>query len=162
MSSVPSSDEGLVSVTPADPNEVSRARAVIWVNLLCVLAWIAINVLAGLVLGNPRPFGVALAGGAMIVCWAEALREIATGRMARGVAVYTISGLLLLLAMGMFVPELSLLFTFATFIFLAFGLSYLSGRASMHVVALTLAVALVLLVLSLGLRWTSGVPDEIF
>jgi hypothetical protein len=64
--------------------------------------------------------------------------------------------------MGLFVPELSLLFTFATFIFLAFGLSYMSGRASMQVVALTIAVALALLLTSTALRWTSGVPDRIY
>jgi two-component system cell cycle sensor histidine kinase/response regulator CckA len=73
-----------------------------------------------------------------------------------------VSGLLLLLAMGMFVPELSLLLSFATFIFLAFGLSYMGGRASMQVVALTIMVALVLLVTSVGLGWTSGVPPEVF
>ena len=78
------------------------------------------------------------------------------------VATYTISGLLLLLVMGLFVPELSLLFTFATFIFLAFGLSYLGGRASLRVVALTLAVALVLLLSSVAFRWTSGVPDDVY
>jgi hypothetical protein len=60
---------------------------------------------------------------------------MSTGRLARGVGLYTISGLLLLLAMGMFVPELSLLFAFATFIFLAFGLSYMGGKASTQVVA---------------------------
>lgn len=77
-------------------------------------------------------------------------------------ATYTVSGLLLLLAMGLFVPEMGLLFAFATFIFLAFGLSYMSGRASIQVVALTIAVALVLLVTSVALRWKSGVPDELF
>jgi signal transduction histidine kinase/CheY-like chemotaxis protein len=82
--------------------------------------------------------------------------------MARAVATYTVSGLLLLLAMGLFVPELSLLFTFATFIFLAFGLSYMNGRASMQVVALTIGVALILLVTSIALRWTSGVPDQLY
>jgi signal transduction histidine kinase len=145
-----------------DPDEVSRARAVIWMNLACVAAWIVINCVAAWWLHNTRPVGVAAAGLAMAVVWAWALRQISSGRMARGVATYTVSGLLLLLAMGVFVPELSLLFTFATFIFLAFGLSYLSGRASMQVVGLTLIVALILLVTSLALRWTSGVPDDLF
>jgi signal transduction histidine kinase len=107
------------------------------------------------VLATPLACGV-LFGGAL------ALWEISAGRMARGVAVYTVSGLLLLLAMGLFVPELSLLFAFATFIFLAFGLSYMTGRASMQVVVLTLVVALVLLVTADGLGWTSGVPDNVF
>jgi signal transduction histidine kinase/CheY-like chemotaxis protein len=98
----------------------------------------------------------------MAVVWLVALRQISSGRMARGVATYTVSGLLLLLVMGLFVPELSLLFVFATFIFLAFGLSYLGGRASSKVVALTLAVALILLLTSVALRWTSGVPDALF
>src|SRR5690349_6954605 len=98
----------------------------------------------------------------MAVAWAWSLLEIARGRLARAVAVYTVSGLIFLLAMGLFVPELALLFTFATFIFLAFGLSYMSGRASMQVVALTIVVALILLVTSIGLRWTSGVPDQIY
>jgi signal transduction histidine kinase/CheY-like chemotaxis protein len=142
--------------------EISRARAVIWINLACVAAWVVINGAAGWWLHNGRPVGVAGAGVAMAVTWIWALRDISRGRMARGVATYTLSGLLLLLAMGLFVPELSLLFTFATFIFLAFGLSYMSGRASMQVVALTIGVALILLVTSIALRWTSGVPDQLY
>jgi signal transduction histidine kinase/CheY-like chemotaxis protein len=145
-----------------DPHEISRARAVIWLNLACVAGWIVINSVAGWWLHNSRPLGVAGAGLAMAVTWTWALRDISHGRMARAVATYTVSGLLLLLAMGLFVPELSLLFTFATFIFLAFGLSYMSGRASMEVVALTIGVALVLLVTSVALRWTSGVPDQLY
>src|ERR1700716_1112415 len=145
-----------------DPHEVSRARAVIWMNLACVAAWIVINSVASWWLHNSRPSGVAGAGGARAATWIWALRDISHGRMARAVATYTVSGLLLLLAMGLFVPELSLLFTFATFIFLAFGLSYMSGRASMQVVALTIGVALVLLVTSVALRWTSGVPDQLY
>ncbi len=47
------------------------------------------------------------------------------------------------------------------FIFLAFGLSYLGGRTAVYVVAVTIGVALVLLVTSVGLRWTSGVPDNL-
>jgi signal transduction histidine kinase/ActR/RegA family two-component response regulator len=145
-----------------DPDEISRARAVIRLNLLCVMAWIVINCGAAWWLHNPRPVGVAAAGLAMAGIWTWALRRISGGRMASGVAAYTVSGLLLLLVMGLFVPELSLLFTFATFIFLAFGLSYMSGRASMQVVTLTVAVALVLLLSSVALRWTSGVPDHIY
>ena len=155
-------DEERLDATAAGLNELSRARAVIWVNLSCVLAWIVINVVAGWELHNARPYGVALAGLGMAISWGLALREISAGRMARGVALYTVSGLVLLLAMGLSVPELSLLFTFATFIFLAFGLSYMGGRASMQVVALTLVVALVLLVTSLGFGWTSGVPNNVF
>ena len=143
-------------------HEISRARAVIWINLACVAAWVVINGAAGWWLQNGRPIGVAGAGVAMAATWIWALRDISHGRMARAVATYTVSGLLLLLTMGLFVPELSLLFTFATFIFLAFGLSYMSGRASMQVVALTIGVALVLLVTSIALRWTSGVPDQLY
>ena len=145
-----------------DPKEVSRARAVIWINLGCVVAWIVINGVAGWLVHNLAPVGVAAAGFAMAVVWTWALRQISSGRMAQGVATYTVSGLLLLLAMGLFLPELALLFVFATFIFLAFGLSYMSGRASMQVVALTLVVALVLLLTSVALRRASGVPDELF
>jgi signal transduction histidine kinase len=144
-----------------DPHEVSRARAVIRLNLACVLAWIVINCSAGWWLGNPRPYGVAAAGAGMAVVWTWALRQITRGRMALGVASYAISGPLFLLAMGLFVPELSLLFTFATFIFLAFGLSYLDGRASMQVVALTIAVALVLLLSSEALHWSSGASTDV-
>jgi signal transduction histidine kinase len=135
---------------------------VIWINLGCVAVWIIIQIAAGLGFHNARPLGVAGAGLGMAICWSAALRQISTGRMARGVATYTISGLLLLLAMGMFVPELSLLFTLATFIFLAFGLSYMSGTASLRIVALTLVVALILLVTSVALKWTSGVPVGTF
>jgi signal transduction histidine kinase len=155
-------EEVRFDATAAGLNELSRARAVIWVNLACVLVWIVINVVAGWELHNARPYGVALAGAGMAIAWSLALREISAGRMARGVALYTVSGLVLLLAMGISVPELSLLFTFATFIFLAFGLSYMSGRASKQVVALTLVVALILLVTSVGFGWTSGVPNNVF
>src|SRR6202049_2585479 len=155
-------EEVRFDATAAGLNELSRARAVIWVNLACVLVWIVINVVAGWELHNARPFGVALAGVGMAIAWGLALREISAGRMARGVALYTVSGLVLLLAMGISVPELSLLFTFDTFIFLAFGVSYMSGRSSKQVVALTLVVALVLLVTSVGFGWTSGVPNNVF
>jgi signal transduction histidine kinase len=146
-----------------DANETSRARAVVRLNLGCVLAWIALNCAAACWLHNVRPTGVAVAGAAMAGTWTWVLRQISRGGITpRVVATYTVSGLLLLLVMGLFVPELSLLFTFATFIFLAFGLSYLGGRASMRVVALTLAVALVLLLSSVAFRWTSGVPDDVY
>ena len=145
-----------------DPDEVGRARAVIRLNLVCVWAWIAINIAAAWWLHNGRPAGVAAAGLAMAGIWTWALRQISDGRKIRSaIAAHTIAGLLLLPVMGLFVPELSLMFTFATFIFLAFGLSYMSGRASMQVVALTLVVALILSS-SVALRWTSGVPDNIF
>ena len=147
---------------PYDPREISRARAVIRLNLACVAAWMVINTAAAWWLHNPRPAGVAAAGLGMTAASMFALRDISRGRMPRAVATYTISGLLLLLAMGLFVPELSLLFTFATFIFLAFGLSYMSGRASMEIVALTIGVALVLLLTSVAFRWTSGVPDQLY
>jgi signal transduction histidine kinase/CheY-like chemotaxis protein len=145
-----------------DQNEISRARAVIWLNVVFVSSWVLLNCAAGWWLHNARPIGVAAAGLAMAGCFGWSLRLISGGRMAKGVAVYTVSGLLLLLAMGLFVPELALLFTFATFIFLAFGLSYMSGRASMQVVALTIAVALVLLLASEAFRWTSGVPNDVY
>jgi signal transduction histidine kinase len=146
-----------------DPDETSRARVIVRLNLGCVLAWIALNCAAAWWLHNVRPAGVAAAGAAMAGTWTWVLRQISRRRMTPGVvATYTVSGLLLLLVMGLFVPELSLLFTFATFIFLAFGLSYLGGRASMRVVALTLAVALVLLLSSVAFRWTSGVPDDVY
>jgi signal transduction histidine kinase len=151
-----------VSAGRYDATEISRARAVIWLNLACVAAWIVLNSAAAIVLHNPRPYGVAAAGFGMLIAWSVALLQIARGRMAAAVANYTVSGLLFLLVMGLFVPELSLLFTFATFIFLAFGLSYMSGRASMQVVVLTIAVALVLLLTSVALRWTSGVPDQVY
>jgi signal transduction histidine kinase len=145
-----------------EPHEVSRARAVIWINLLCVLVWIVINAVASVLLNNLHPLGVAGAGVAMAICWWWALRQIAAGEMESGVMTYTVSGLLLLLAMGLFVPEMAVLFTFATFIFLAFGLSYMDGRASLRVVALTLSVALVLLFTSLVLQFRSGVSQNVF
>jgi len=152
----------LSGATRYDPDEVSRARAVIRLNLVCVVAWIAINITAAWWLHNARPAGVAAAGLAMAVIWTWVLHQISDGRkIRRAIAAYTIAGLLLLLVMGLFVPELSLMFIFATFIFLAFGLSYMSGRASMQVVALTLVVALILSS-SVALRWASGVPDDIF
>ena len=155
-------DAVLSGTSRYDPDEIGRARAVIRLNLVCVVAWIAINTAAAWWLHDARPAGVAAAGLAMAVIWIWVLRQISDGRkIRRAIAVYTIAGLLLLLVMGLFVPELSLMFTFATFIFLAFGLSYMSGRASMQVVALTLVVALVLSS-SVALRWASGVPDNIF
>jgi signal transduction histidine kinase/ActR/RegA family two-component response regulator len=160
--SPPAVTEALSRAAGHDPGEISRARAVIRLNLACVMAWIAINAAAAWWLHNGRPLGVAAAGLGMTVAFSVALWDIARGRMARAVAIYTISGLLLLLAMGLFLPELAILFTFATFIFLAFGLSYMSGRASMWVVALTICVALLLLLTSQVFRWTSGVPDQLY
>ena len=145
-----------------DPDEVSRALAlVIRLNLGCVVAWTVINCGGAWWLHNARPAGVAAAGLAMAGTFTWALRQISGGRMPSGVAIQTISGLLLLLATGLFVPELSLMFTLATFIFLAFGSTYMSGRTSMQVVALTLAVALALLLSSVAFRWRSGVPDDV-
>jgi hypothetical protein len=102
----PSAQSGLVSdaLTSAagrDADEISRARAVIRLNLGCVIAWIAINGAAGWWLHNARPIGVAAAGLGMAVAFSVALWDIARGRMARAVGIYTISGLLLLLAMGL-------------------------------------------------------------
>ena len=82
-------------------------------------------------------------GVAMAVTWTWVLQRISRGRMTPGVVAYSVSALVLLLVMGLLVPELSLLFTFVTFMFLAFGLSFLSGRASKLVVTLTLGVALI-------------------
>jgi signal transduction histidine kinase len=143
------------------PEEISRARAVIRLSLLCAVTWAAINCGAGWWLHNPRPEGVAIAGFVMAGAWVWALHRISGGRMASATAAYTISGLVLLAVMGLFVPEFALLFTLATFIFLAFGVSHSSGRSSTGVVALTIGVALILLVLSLALRWRGGVPDSI-
>ena len=97
-----------------DPDEVSRARAVIRLNLGCVVAWTVINCGGARWLHNARPAGVAAAGLAMAGTFTWALRQISGGRTPSGVATYTISGLLLLLTMGLFVPELSLMFTLAT------------------------------------------------
>jgi signal transduction histidine kinase/CheY-like chemotaxis protein len=155
------SDDALERAAPGDVHEISRARAVIWVNLACLAGWVVINVAASWTLHNARLLGVAGAGLAMAAAWTVALHQITSHRMAQGVATYTVSGLLLVLAMGLFVPELSILFTFATFIFLAFGLSYMSGRASLQVVALTIAIAAILLFTSLVLRWTSGLPADL-
>ena len=144
------------------PEEISRARAVIRLSLLCAILWAAINCGAGWWLHNVRPDGVAIAGFVMAGVWAWALHRISGDRMASAaVASYTVSGLVLLAVMGLLVPEFSLLFTFSTFIFLAFGVSHMSGRSSTWVVALTIAVALILLVPSLALRWRAGVPDGI-
>src|SRR5580692_1147789 len=128
------------------PEEISRARAVIRLSLLCAILWAAINCGAGWWLHNVRPDGVAIAGFVMAGVWAWALHRISGDRMASAVASYTVSGLVLLAVMGLLVPEFSLLFTFSTFIFLAFGVSHMSGRSSTWVVAL---------------RWRAGVPDGI-
>jgi signal transduction histidine kinase len=143
------------------PEEISRARAVIRLSLLCAILWASINWAAGWWLHNVRPDGVAIAGFVMAGVWAWALHQISGDRMASAVAAFTISGLVLLAVMGLLVPEFSLIFIFATFIFLAFGVSHMSGRSSTGVVALTIAVALILLVPSQALGWRAGVPDGI-
>jgi signal transduction histidine kinase len=142
----------------ADAETIRRARAIIWISVVCIDAWIILLAAVSLGFHSARPLGVVAAGVGMALCWLVALHQMSTGRLARGVAIYTISGLLLLLVMGMFIPELSLLFTFATLVFIVFGLSFMSGRASFRIVALAIVVALILLVTSIALRWTSGVP----
>jgi len=142
-----------------DPEETSRARAIVRLSLICAVAWAAINCGAALWLHSARAVGVVVTGLAMAVTWSWVLQRISRGRMTPGVvAVYPVSALVLLLVMGLFVPELALLFTFVTFMFLAFGLSFLSGRASKLVVALTLVIALILMLTSEVLHWSSGVP----
>jgi signal transduction histidine kinase len=143
-----------------DPEETSRAHAIVRLSLICAIAWMAIICGAAWWLHNVRAAGVAVTGLAMVATWTWVLRRISDGRMTPCViAVYTVSALVLLLVMGLFVPELSLLFTFVTFMFLAFGLCFLSGRPSMQVVALTLVVALILMLTSVVLHWSSGAPD---
>ena len=143
-----------------DPEETSRARAIVRQSLVCAVAWAAIICGAAVWLHSARAAGVTVTGVAMAVTWTWVLQRISRGRMTPGVvAVYPVSALVLLLVMGLFVPELSLLFTFVTFMFLAFGLSFLSGRASKLVVTLTLGVALILMLTSVVLHWSSGVPE---
>ncbi len=147
--------------TEFDAGEVRRAKYTIYINAACCGGWIVINVVAARLLGKPRVYGLSAAALAMILCWTVALYDLRAGRVMRGVLNYVISGLLLLLAMGFFVPEMSLLFVFATFIFLAFGLSYADRLASSAIVGLTLLVASGLLFTSLGLRWTSGIDPNL-
>src|SRR5580692_3323301 len=138
-----------------DPEETSRARAIVRLSLICAVAWAAINCGAAVWLHSARAVGVVVTGLAMAVTWSWVLQRISRGRMTPGVvAVYPVSALVLLLVMGLFVPELALLFTFVTFMFLAFGLSFLSGRASKLVVALTLVIALILMLTSEVLHWS--------
>ncbi|MFT3842137.1 MAG: response regulator [Myxococcaceae bacterium] len=144
-----------------EAGEVRRAQYTIYVNAACCAAWAVICAVAAKVLGNLRPLGLSGAAVAMIACWLIALRDLKAGRLMRGVLNYSVSGLLLLLVMGLFVPEMSVLFTFATFIFLAFGLSYASARASSAIVGLTIAVASALLFTSLVLRMSSGIDPEL-
>jgi K+-sensing histidine kinase KdpD len=140
-----------------DPSEVRRAKSTIYVNSICCAGWVAINAGGAWLLGAPRLLGLSAAALAMMISWAVALRDLRVGRVMRGVLNYVVSGLVLLLAMGLSVPDMSLLFVFATFIFLAFGLSYADRAASIWIVTLTLGVAATMLVTSLGLRWTSGI-----
>ncbi len=144
-----------------DPSEVRRAKSTIYVNSICCGGWVAINALGAWLLGAPRLLGLSASALAMMISWAVALRDLRVGRVMRGVLNYVVSGLLLLLAMSLSVPDMSLLFVFATFIFLAFGLSYADRAASLWIVSLTLGVAAVMLATSLGLRWTSGIDTAV-
>jgi K+-sensing histidine kinase KdpD len=154
--------ERRVAMTDAfDPSEVRRAKSTIYVNSICCAGWVAINAGGAWLLGAPRLLGLSASALAMMISWAVALRDLRAGRVMRGVLNYVVSGLLLLLAMGLSVPDMSLLFVFATFIFLAFGLSYADRAASLWIVSLTLGVAAIMLVTSLGLRWTSGVDPAV-
>jgi len=140
-----------------DATELARARYTIYANIYCCAGWIVLNASAAMLLGTPRLFGLAASALAMIVSWALALRDLSAGNVARGVLNYVISWLLLLLCMGLFAPEMSVLFMFATFSFLAFGLSYASAAASSFVVALTMLVAGALLFVSVAFDAASGV-----
>src|ERR1700716_1670508 len=146
--------------TTFDASEVRRAKYAIYVNSACCAGWVAINILAAWLMRKPRLLGLSAAAFAMIVCWIMALSDLRAAKVMRGVLNYVITGLLLLLVMGLFVPEMSVLFVFATFIFLAFGLSYADRVASSAIVALTLLVAGTLLFTSLGLGWTSGIDSQ--
>jgi signal transduction histidine kinase/CheY-like chemotaxis protein len=150
------------SLTALDADEVGRARAVIGLSLGCAVVWTLLNGAMAPITHHGRPLGVAGAGVVMIVCWTLALRLLGRGHIERGVVLYSASGLILLLVMGTFVPELALLFTVVTFLFTATGLSYLGGRDSRNVIILTIVVALGLLLVSLGLEWTSGIPANDF
>jgi len=137
--------------------ELRRARSTIYANIACCAGWAVINAVAALVLGLPRVFGLAASSVAMIACWVFALSDLRAGKVERGVLNYVFTGLLLLLAMGLSVPEMSALFMFATFIFLAFGLSYANTRMTTVVVLLTLFVAGALLFVSEVLHLSSGI-----
>src|SRR5262245_18475659 len=103
-----------------EASEIRRARYTIYANSACCAGWIVLNLGAAAILNAPRLIGLSLAAFAMILSWLVALRDLARGRVMRGVLNYVVSGLVLLLAMGLAVPEMSVLFMFATFIFLAF------------------------------------------
>ncbi|HEX4450824.1 MAG TPA: ATP-binding protein [Kofleriaceae bacterium] len=150
-----------MTVDAFDPSEVRRAKSTIYVNSICCAGWVAINAAGAWLLGAPRLLGLSASALAMMISWAVALRDLRGGRVMRGVLNYVVSGLLLLLAMSLSVPDMGLLFVFATFIFLAFGLSYADRAASLWIVSLTLAVAAIMLVTSLGLRWTSGIDTAV-
>jgi signal transduction histidine kinase len=150
-----------VTVDAFDPSEVRRAKSTIYVNSICCGGWVAINAGGAWLLGAPRLLGLSASALAMMISWAVALHDLRVGRVMRGVLNYVVSGLLLLLAMSLSVPDMSLLFVFATFIFLAFGLSYADRAASLWIVSLTLGVAAIMLVTSLGLRWTSGIDTAV-
>lgn len=146
---------------PFGPEEVNRARFTIYTNAAACAGWVVINAVAAEWLQKPRLLGLSGSAAAMIACWTVALADLRRGRVARGVLNYVITGLLLLLAMGIFVPEMSVLFMFATFIFLAFGLSYASTTATTAIVGLTVGVAGALLWTSQVLHLTSGVDPDL-
>src|SRR4030088_1061665 len=95
--------------TTFDASEVRRAKYAIYVNSACCAAWVAINILAARLMRQPRLLGLSAAAFAMIVCWMLALSDLRAGKVMRGVLNYVITGLLLLLAMGLFVPEMAVL-----------------------------------------------------
>lgn len=143
-----------------DANEIRRATYTIQTNIACCLGWVVINIVAARLLSHARLMGLSGAAVGMIACWLIALRDLRRGHVIRGVMNYVISGLGLLLVMGLFVPELSILFAFATFIFLAFGLSYAGRSTAGVVVGAAVFVAAALLFTSQVLRMKSGVnPD---
>jgi PAS domain S-box-containing protein len=147
----------MTSDTAFDAREIRRARYTIFANMACCGGWVVLNAIAAWLLGNARLLGLSASALAMIACWVVALRDIRQNRVMRGVLNYVLSGLLLLLAMGLFVPEMAVLFVFATFIFLAYGLSYANTSWSALVVGLTMLVAGVLLFASPALHASSGV-----
>jgi len=144
---------------PNDADE-RRARWVVVACVVCCVIWLSVNAVVGWRFDNARALGVVIAAVAMIGFWCASLWMINRGEVARGVTVFSLSGVLLLLVMGFLVPELARLYGFSTFIFLATGLSYLSGRASSVVVAVTVAAAM-FLVLAAGLQWRSGLPPNV-
>jgi len=140
-----------------DAGEVRRARYTIFANIAACVGWLVLNAAAAWWLRQLRLLGLSAAALVMILCWIPALRDLNRGRVIRGVKTYVLSGLVLLFAMGLSVPEMSLLFVFATFIMLAFGLSYAGSAASSLIVASTMLTAGALLFTSQWLGMTSGV-----